>query len=152
MKRLLPLVSFVYFTLVAGFGLAQEAEPPLGNAIRPAADARLADFLWVSRPIVVFADSPEDPQYIQQMELISERLGALVDRDVVVLTDTDPAARNPIRQDLRARGFMLVVIAKDGAILQRKPAPWDVREITRSIDKQPLRQREMRDSRQGLQP
>ena len=69
-----------------------------------------------------------------------------------MLTDTDPAARNPIRQDLRARGFMLVVIAKDGAILQRKPAPWDVREITRSIDKQPLRQREMRDSRQGLQP
>ena len=47
---------------------------------------------------------------------------------------------------------MLVVIAKDGAILQRKPAPWDVREITRSIDKQPLRKREMRDSRQGLQP
>ena len=72
---------------------------------------------------------------------------ALEDRDVGVITDTDPAADSPIRHELRARGFMFVLIAKDGTILLRKPAPWDVREISRSIDKQPLRKQEVRDRR-----
>jgi hypothetical protein len=40
---------------------------------------------------------------------------------------------------------MLALIGKDGEIKLRKPAPWDVREITRSIDKMPLRAQEMRD-------
>ena len=36
----------------------------------------------------------------------------LIDRDVVVIADTDPAARSAIRTKLRPRGFMLVLIAK----------------------------------------
>jgi hypothetical protein len=46
---------------------------------------------------------------------------------------------------------MLVIIGKDGEVELRKPAPWDVREITRSIDKMPLRQQEVQD-RRGLEP
>jgi hypothetical protein len=42
---------------------------------------------------------------------------------------------------------MLVLIGKDGQIELRKPAPWDVREITRSIDKMPLREQEVEDRR-----
>ncbi|HHC29877.1 MAG TPA: DUF4174 domain-containing protein, partial [Rhodobacterales bacterium] len=57
---------------------------------------------------------------------------------------TDPAAKSPIRQELRPRGFALVLIGKDGFKYLRKPLPWDVREITRSIDKMPLRQDEIR--------
>jgi hypothetical protein len=33
---------------------------------------------------------------------------------------------------------------KDGEVELRKPAPWDVREITRTIDKMPSRQQELR--------
>ena len=42
---------------------------------------------------------------------------------------------------------MLVIIGKDGSVKQRKPLPWNVRELSRSIDKMPLRQQEMRDRR-----
>ena len=42
---------------------------------------------------------------------------------------------------------MLALIDKDGGVKLRKPFPWDVREITRSIDKMPLRQQELRDRR-----
>jgi hypothetical protein len=40
---------------------------------------------------------------------------------------------------------MLTLIGKDGEVKLRKPFPWDVREISRSIDKMPMRQREIRE-------
>ena len=139
-------------TLTAGLGAAQGAETPEAETIRPAGEATLEDFLWIKRPLVVFADNPADPRFVQQMQLVPDRLDALVDRDVVVITDTDPSARSPIRRALRPNGFMLALIAKDGTILFRKPAPWHVREISRSIDKQPLRQQEVRDRLNAPQP
>ena len=104
-------------------------------------------FKWIARPLVIFADSPADPRFIQQMEYIDARFADLMDRDVVVIVDTDPAARSAIRTELRPRGFDLVLIGKDGLKYLRKPLPWDVREISRSIDKMPLRQQELKDSR-----
>lgn len=113
----------------------------------PVEDATLDDFRWLNRLVLVFADSPLDPAFVRQMDLLSQRLDALADRDVLVLIDTDPSARSAIRLEMRPRGFALVVVDKDGHVIQRKPAPWDVREITRSIDKTPIRQQEMRDRR-----
>ncbi|WP_404817685.1 DUF4174 domain-containing protein [Salipiger thiooxidans] len=152
MMRWIKPVLIGLFTLTAGLGAAQGAETPAAETIRPAGDATLDDFRWISRPLVVFADNPADPRFVQQMELINARLEALEDRDVVVITDTDPSARSPIRQELRPRGFMFTLISKDGTILLRKPAPWDVREISRSIDKLPLRKQEVRDRHSAVRP
>ena len=55
----------------------------------------------------------------------------------------------PRRRKFRPRGFMLTLIGKDGEVELRKPFPWDVREISRSIDKMPLRQQEIRDGLAG---
>lgn len=110
-------------------------------------DVSLDDFLWEARPLVVFADSPFDPAFQEQVDLLMGRIDDLARRDVVVITDTDPAAMSDIRRQLRPRGFMLALINKEGAVALRKPFPWDVREITRSIDKMPLRQQELRERR-----
>lgn len=110
-----------------------------------AGDHELDEYLWTARPLVIFADNENDPRFIDQMAFISERIEDLELRDVVVITDTDPGANSIIREDLRPRGFMLVLIGKDGQIYLRKPTPWRVRELTRSIDKMPIRQQEMRD-------
>lgn len=160
MNRIAALVGL---TLVLSLGpaLAQDAGPSTSDAALPvtqaeavidAADTTLDDWLWLKRPVVVFADSPLDPRYIEQMALISDRLDALLTRDVVVITDTDPAAASAVRRKLRPRGFMLAVLAKDGSIVIRKPAPWSVREISRSIDKLPLRQQELRARREAARP
>ena len=109
-----------------------------------AGDISLDAFRWVARPIVIFADSPFDPAFQEQMELIESRFAELAERDVIVIADSDPAARSDLRETLRPRGFMLVLIGKDGQIKLRKPAPWDVRELSRSIDKMPLRRQEIR--------
>ncbi len=112
-----------------------------------AIDLNLEDFVWVARPVVVFANSAADPAFQRQIELLTERFEQLSERDVVLIVDTDPAGESPLRQKLRPRGFMLVLIGKDGGVKLRKPFPWDVRELTRVIDKSPIRQQEVRDRR-----
>ena len=148
MKQFLPLVLALVFSSAA---LAQEDtdtdavfEPA---RIMPGETADLDEFLWTNRPLIVFSDTPADPRFIQQMEYISDRLEELAKRDVIVLVDTKPDAMGALRKKLRPRGFMLVLIGKDGTKYLRKPFPWDVREITRSIDKLPLRQQEVRERR-----
>lgn len=121
-----------------------QADP---TQIFDAAEVDLNELVWVARPVVVFANSATDPQFQQQIALLQARVGALVERDVILITDTDPAAQTSVRQELRPRGFMLVLISKDGNVGARRPAPWDVRELTRSIDKMPDRQQEIRDRR-----
>jgi hypothetical protein len=145
MKRILPVVLA---TLIPIAGLADEPLSAQAEVmIGPAGDIELSAFLWQKRPVIVFADSPVDPRFTEQMELLQDGMDELRTRDVVVLTDTDPAARSPLRQKLRPRGFMLVLVGKDGGVKLRKPLPWTVREITRTIDKMPIRQREVEERR-----
>ncbi|WP_170390971.1 DUF4174 domain-containing protein [Ruegeria arenilitoris] len=147
MTRTLALVlsAFLPVTAVAADGAA----PDETAYIRPAGDSDLNEFLWTHRPIVVFADTPADPRFQQQIDMLLEGEDMMRDRDVIVLTDTDPSARSPIRRQLRPRGFAMVFVDKDGVVKLRKPTPWSVREISRSIDKTPLREREVRERREG---
>jgi len=145
MKRILPIVFAVIIPLTA---LAADVRYPDDSAvIRPAGDSDLSEFLWIFRPIVVFADTPADPRFNDQIAMLRAEIDRLKERDVVVLTDADPAANSPLRQKLRPRGFMLVLVGKDGTVRLRKPFPWSVREITASIDKTPMRQREVEERR-----
>jgi len=142
------VLSFAIAALFATTLAAQEpaiADDP--TLFIPADSADLNEFAWKYRPLVVFADTPNDPRFVTQMQLLRALPQELITRDVVILTDTDPAAKSPLREKLRPRGFMLVLIAKDGTVYLRKPFPWDVRELSRSIDKLPLRQQEIRERR-----
>lgn len=143
MKKLLALVIAGLLAFPAG--AADTAEGPPELPLFEGGDVDLKEFLWIKRPIVVFADTPNDPRFIQQMELLNDDIQALVTRDAIVLTDTDPEAKSELRRLLRPRGFSLVLIDKGGGVKLRKPAPWDMREIRRSIDKWPTRQQEIRD-------
>ncbi len=151
MKRRLIAILWATASLVVTTGAAQtdaggvDAWRNDPAHVFDATEIDLEAFRWIARPLVVFSDTPADPAFSQQVELLQARLDELVQRDVVIVTDTDPSAMSPIRQKLRPRGFMLVVIGKDGGVILRKPFPWHVREISRSIDKMPLRQQEIRE-------
>jgi hypothetical protein len=119
-----------------------EAVDPM--APREAGDLTLEEFQWIARPIIVFADTPADPRFIEQLQLLADRPEPLLERDAVIIIDTDPSARSPIRLNLRPRGFSLVVIQKDGNVGFRRPSPRDVREIVRGIDNFQFRQEELR--------
>lgn len=144
------LIAIVFSALIPLAAVAADGAAPADDAyVRPAGESELSEFLWVKRAIVVFADTPADPRFQQQIDMLLEGENMMRDRDVVVLTDTDPAARSPIRTQLRPRGFQMVFVDKDGVVKLRKPGPWSVREISRSIDKTPLREREVRERRGG---
>lgn len=118
------------------------AEPTL--QVFDAADTTLAEHIWVSRPIIIFADTDRDPRFNEQLQLLLARPGPLIERDVVVIIDADPDARSDARMTLRPRGFSLVILQRDGRVATRKPSPWSVREIIRVIDNQPIRMEEIR--------
>ena len=148
---MLRVIIASFLALTAGFSTADEAVPqaetqPL-EIILPGDSVDLNEFIWKNRPLVVFSDSPDDPRFIEQMDLLTRGLDDLRVRDVVVLTDTDRNSGSALREKLHPRGFMLTLIGKDGRVFLRKPLPWDVREITRAIDKMPIRQQEIRDRR-----
>jgi len=113
-----------------------------------ASEAEPSEFLWQARAVVIFADTPADPAFVEQLAALRRDPAPLIARDVVVITDADPSAASPWRRQLRPEGFSLVLMDKDGQVKQRKPVPWSVREITRAIDKFPLRLQEI--GRAGL--
>ena len=108
-----------------------------------AKDVELADVIWAARPLVIFADSPLDPIFAQQMKLLRAGQAIAQDRDMIIIVDTDPSARTIIRETLHPKGFNWALIGKDGMVKLRKPFAWDMRELSRVIDKMPIRQQEM---------
>ena len=108
----------------------------------PASDVVEADLLYVRRPVIVFADSPNDPAFVRQMEMLPRYYADFAARDVILITDTDPAGASALRKRLRPRGFSLVLMDKDWKPSIRKPLPWEGREIINSIDKMPIARNE----------
>ena len=111
------------------------------------AEINLDELTWVVRPLVIFADTPSDPRFQQQMDLILAEVDRLAERDVMIIVDTDDETMSDVRTTLRPRGYMMALVGKDGRVALRKPEPWSVRELSRSIDKMPLRQQEISDRR-----
>ena len=65
MKTILSLVLAVFIAMPV---TAQESDTvPASASILSADTANLKDFLWLKRPLVIFADTPADPRYIEQM-------------------------------------------------------------------------------------
>ena len=141
-----------YVNSLCGFliilGLIFASFTPIANAIennfiKVDKDTNLKIYEWTRRPVVIFANSDKDPNFISQMEFLSEDIRALQERDIIVLIDTDPNFSSSLRKKLRPHGFAFILIGKDGQVKLRKPSPWNIREIARVIDKMPIRQQEI---------
>ncbi len=147
-SKLIPSLFLAALLPLMAFAQEAPASPEAVPAVeaygpRAAQDVAFDSLLYQARPVVVFADSPDDPNFIRQLELLQRDLPALELRDVVLVIDTDPAAAGEWRKRLRPRGFSLVLMDKDLRPVIRKPLPWEVREITAAIDKFPLRRQEI---------
>jgi hypothetical protein len=108
-----------------------------------ASEINLNDLAFIARPVVVFADSPNDPRFAEQIRLLLAQAQDLAPRHVIIIADSDPGSASQLRLMLRPHGFALVLLDTDGRVALRKPEPWDVRELTRVIDKMPSRLREI---------
>ena len=77
-----------------------DAATPSGLHILEAANTTPEEFLWQARPVVVFADTAADPAFLMQIKALQDLPKPLIDRDVVVITDTDPAAGSAWRRQV----------------------------------------------------
>jgi len=115
----------------------------IGIGPHDAAEISRADSLLRLRPVLIFADSPDSPEFIHQLQLVERDLADLAGRDVVVLLDSDSRGDGEWRRALRPRGFSLVILDKDLRPVARKPSPMSVREMVRTIDSLPSRRQEL---------
>ena len=69
MKHALTLVIALIFAApaIAENGVSENPDPLFVDGT----SVDLNDFLWINRPVVVLADSPFDPRFVQQMELLN---------------------------------------------------------------------------------
>ena len=115
---------------------AQEAEPD-----------PLAQYQWVARPLIVFANSERDPRFVHQLAEIESAKAELEDRDVVVILDTTPGPSRydttALRQRFRPHDFNVILMGKDGQVKQRSPVVVKGSSLMRTIDRLPIRQQEL---------
>ena len=137
------LGTFSVITAVLLLSFAKVANAEVNYFMEVEKNTNIKDFEWVQRPIVIFANSDRDPNFISQIEFLSQDIKALKERDIVVLIDTNPSMPSLLRKKLRPHGFAFILIGKDGQVKLRKPSPWNIREIARVIDKMPIRQQEI---------
>ena len=142
------LGTFSVITAVLLLSFAKVANAEVNYFMEVEKNTNIKDFEWVQRPIVIFANSDRDPNFISQIEFLSQDIKALKERDIVVLIDTNPSMPSLLRKKLRPHGFAFILIGKDGQVKLRKPSPWNIREIARVIDKMPIRQQEITRKRQ----
>ena len=95
----------------------------------------IKDLIWEKRPMLVFSNSHLDPNLKEQINMIGSDPHVLSSRDVRVFIDDKPESNSKLRKRFRPKGFLIILIGKDGQIKLRKNSPWSVRELTRIIDK-----------------
>ena len=135
-------ITILSSSATAGDTLAAWQANP--SRIFSTSDVDLSDMVWVARPLIIFTNSPLDPTFKEQMALLQEGLDMILERDVMIVVDTNPKLKTALRKNLRPKGFVWVLIGKDGSVKLRKPFAWNMREISRVIDKMPMRQQEIK--------
>ena len=136
--------TYLALLMMASTSFADHHDEEPALEVMGALDANLQDFVWHNRVVIIFSDVPNDPRFVEQLELLESGRADLIERDVIVITDAMRSDHSDIRQHFRPRGFAVLLIGKDGGVKLRKPFPWSAREISRAIDKMPMRQQELR--------
>lgn len=119
--------------------------------------AELSDYLWQSRPLLLFAPTDSDPRLVETMRRIEASRCDFADRDMVLgrilaegtstlggeVVSTDQARRLSAEFGIGANSFSAVLIGKDGGEKLRVNDVPDLQAIYAVIDGMPMRGREM---------
>ena len=129
---MLQFVRFVCILFCASSAFATDNSLNI-TYVEPKTEIR--NLIWEKRPVLVFSNSHLDPNLRQQIKMFASDPNALLSRDVQVFVDDTSEPKSNLRKRFRPKGFLIILIGKDGQIKLRKNTPWSAREITRVIDK-----------------
>lgn len=114
------------------------AEESIFRSLSPET-ADLNQYQWNKRPILIFATSQSDSSYRQQIMMLEKAKEGLIDRDIIVLSDTSPSSRGKLRSHFQPSGFVLVLIGKDGGAKLQEKRPVSAETLLSTIDRMPMR-------------
>jgi hypothetical protein len=117
----------------------------------------LAELRNQSRPLLIFAPKPNDPQLEIQLRRLQADAATLAERGVVVialpyqspsttsaqLTDSEATAARR-RFSIAPGDFAVILLGKDGSEKLRSLTPLTLDKLRNAIDTMPMRQNEMR--------
>jgi Domain of unknown function (DUF4174) len=117
----------------------------------------LKQYQWKNRLLLVFAPSPKDAQYQEQLELLSND-DELLERDLVMFhifamgsgfagetrLSKEDVVQLQEKFKVETRAFTIVLIGKDGTEKQRWNEPVKSKSLFALVDDMPMRQQEMR--------
>ena len=118
--------------------LAQANNNDLFQTLSPSSTS-LDGYRWKQRPVVIFAPSAQDADYVRQRTLLQQHQQALRERDMVVLSDTRPADNGVLRKELSPAGFEIVLVGKDGGMKLRQTRPVSAEALLSLVDSMPMR-------------
>jgi hypothetical protein len=117
----------------------------------------LEQYQWKNRLLLVFAPSPEDEQYQEQLELLAND-DELAERDLVLFhlfeSDSGFAGETRLSEEdvtqlqeqfrIEPKDLTVVLVGKDGTEKERWKRTVETSELFSLIDAMPMRQAEMR--------
>ena len=119
-------------------------------AVTEAAVPGIAQYLWQSRVLLLFAPGQDDPALIRQRGLLADAGAAMGERDLVlveVIGPGDQALRR--RFGAEAGRFRAVLIGKDGGAKLSSAEPLPADRLTEVIDAMPMRRGEAASRKPG---
>ena len=108
------------------------------------------------RPLLIFAENPNDPSLLAQLHMLKDVASGLNRRDVLLIaipyeapsptdvsltTDASTAARR--RFHVAPPDFTVILLGKDGGEKLRSTKPVSFTKLQEKIDSMPMRQEEM---------
>ncbi|MEH2000950.1 MAG: DUF4174 domain-containing protein [Nostoc sp.] len=154
----LTLTASIVLSPVSITGTAQGST----HAIRMSS-FNLSSQKWQNRVLLIFAPSVDNQSYQQQMQLLQQKSG-FQDRDLVLiqvlatnksyangqLIDESSAVKLRNRFGVNKENFRVILVGKDGGVKRSDTTPVQATAIFEQIDAMPMRQQEMRSSRQKV--
>lgn len=113
----------------------------------------MEQFRWKHRPLLIFAPSPDDERYRDQIEKFQGRSREIEDREMVLLHIFEQDGNGEETQALRDRygvrngEFLVVLVGKDGGTKLDASEPLNPAEVFDLIDAMPMRRKEIQNRR-----
>ena len=123
---------------------------PLAAALLPihaTAQNDLSQYRGRNRLLLIFAPSASDPRWRRQNALLADSRAQFTDRDLLRFDFLEHGRRGEearARYGVKPGQFRVLLIGKDGHVASGGPTPISLADLSRQIDRMPMRQAEMR--------
>lgn len=121
MNTVLNLGSAILLALLPAMTMGAKAQDISGH-------------LYEEWPLIVFADTPLDDLYVQQLNELRTAREEFLEQRIILYFDDDPVANSSLRAQFEPEGFLFVLIGKDGEIKLQQSSPVSNAQLFAVVD------------------